>query len=240
MGKVNFYHKYIKDSARLLEPLYNLLRKDIKFHWSLSCQTAFDMVKSILCSEPILAIFDPNAPTIIYTDASILGVGAVLKQKQEDGEMKPVAYFSKKLNKYQKNKKAIFLECLAIKEALKFWQYWLMGRKFVVITDHKPLEGRELRTRPDEELGDMTHFLSQFDFDIKYEPGKENVEADCLSRNPVLENIENAETFIKTVNLVTLTEIKQDQNNNRQAIDKMIGTIFNQDVFYKLRKNQKK
>lgn len=141
----------------------------------------------------------------IYIDASIQGVGAVLKQKQINGEMKPVAYFfSKKLNKYQKNKKAIFLECLAIKEAIKFWKYWLMGKKFIVVTDHKPLEGKEFRTRPDEELGDMMNYLSQFDFEIRYEPGKQNVEADCLSRNPVLEETENMDECIRTVNLVAL------------------------------------
>lgn len=74
-----------------------------------------------MCSQPILAIFVVNAPTVIYTDASIEGIGAVLKQKQPDGERKPIAFFSKKLNKYQKKKKAIFLECLAIKEAIKYW-----------------------------------------------------------------------------------------------------------------------
>lgn len=68
------------------------------------CQEAFIKLKEYLCSEPVLAIFDSEAPIIIYTDASIEGIGAILKQKQRNDEIKPVAYFSKKLNKYQKKK----------------------------------------------------------------------------------------------------------------------------------------
>ena len=79
----------------------------------------------MLCSKPILAIFDRNLPTYIYTDASIA---------------KPVAYFSKKFNGTQKEKKEIYLECLAIKEAVKYWQHWLIGREFIIFIDHKSLE----------------------------------------------------------------------------------------------------
>jgi len=108
LGKINFYHKYIENSARLLEPLQNLLRKDTQFSWSEDCQRAFTRAKNLLCSQPILAIFNINAPTVIYTDASIEGIGAVLKQKQPNGELKPIAFFSKKLNKYKKKRKLFF------------------------------------------------------------------------------------------------------------------------------------
>lgn len=82
----------------------------------------------------------------------MLGVAGILKQPQLDGIKKPVAYFSKKLNKVQKKKKAIYL-CLAIKECVKYWQYRLIGRKFTVFSDHKPLENMNIKTRTDEELG---------------------------------------------------------------------------------------
>jgi len=86
----------------------------------------------MLCSHPLLNIFDPELPINIYTYASIKGVGAVLKQKDKNGDNKPVAYFSKKLTEVQKKKKAIYLECLAIKESVKYWQHWLMGKEFIV------------------------------------------------------------------------------------------------------------
>ncbi|KMQ83840.1 retrotransposable element tf2 protein type 1 [Lasius niger] len=117
-------------------------------------------MKELLCSQPVLEIFDPKLPINIYTDASLHGVGAVLKQNQPDGEEKRVAYFSKKLNEAQKRRKAIYLECLAIKEAIKYWQYWLIGKPFTVFSDHKPLENMNIKARTDEELGDLTYYLS--------------------------------------------------------------------------------
>lgn len=105
LGKINFYHEYIPKSAVILEPLHNLLRKNQKFIWSADCQKSFLNIKSLLCSQPILEIFDQNLPINIHTDASLEGIGAVLKQTQPNGKDKPVAYFSKKLNQVQKKKK---------------------------------------------------------------------------------------------------------------------------------------
>jgi len=80
-------------------------------------------------------------------------VGAVLKQKDKNGDSKPVAYFSKKLTQVQKKKKkAIYLECLAIKESVKYWQHWFMGKEFIVYSDHKPLENMNIKARTEEEL----------------------------------------------------------------------------------------
>lgn len=117
-------------SAITLDPLHNLLRKNQKFVWLEECQKSFEKIKELLCSQLILEIFDQELAINIYTDASLEGVGAILKQTQPNGKEKPVAYFSKKLNEAQKRKKAIYLECLAIKEAVKYWQYWLMGNSF--------------------------------------------------------------------------------------------------------------
>lgn len=172
LGKINFYHEYIPKITTILDPLHNLLRKGISFKWSEECQKSFNEIKDLLCSQPILAIFDENLPINIYTDASLQGVGAVLKQVQPDGKEKPVAYFSKKLDDTRKKKKAIYLECWAIKEAVRYWQYWLLNKPFAVFSDHKPLENMNIKSRTDEDLGDLTYYLSQYDFKIKYAPGK--------------------------------------------------------------------
>lgn len=216
LGKINFYGKYIQNISIILDPLHNLLRKDQNFIWTDNCQKSFDTIKRQLCSKPILEIFDPNLPIHIYTDASIQGLGAILKQPQEDGEERPCAYFSRKLNDSQKRKKAIYLECLAIKEAVKYWQHWLIGKKFKVFSDHKPLEKLNIRARTDEELGDLTYYLSQFNFEVIYSPGKDNLEADCLSRNPVLESHVNQEEILNIVNLIKLEDIQNDQEKNEE------------------------
>lgn len=211
LGKVNFYRKFIPNSVSVLEPFHNLLRKNVPFSWSLECQTSFDNVKKLLTSAPILAVFDRTKPVFIFTDASGMGIGAVLKQTQSDGSQKPVAYFSKRLSDAQRKKKAIYIESLAIREAIRYWRYWLIGRHFTVITDHKPLQHLNLKARTDEELGDLANELLQFDFDILYRPGSDNDEADCLSRNPVLnpspDNL-SPEYILPTLNFLSLGEIK--------------------------------
>lgn len=111
-----------------------------------------------------------------------------------------MAYFSRKLTSAQSTKKAIYLEALAIKEAIKFWQYWLIGKQFEVYSDHKPLQNLNIKARPDEESGDLTIYMSQFDFKLIYNPGKFNTETDCLSRNPVLETSEDKVDILKTAN----------------------------------------
>lgn len=236
LGKINFYHEYIPESAMILEPLHNLLRKNQKFIWCEACQKSFEKIKDILCSQPVLEIFDKDLPIVIYTDASIKGVGATFKQVQMDGKEKPVAYFSKKLNETQKKKKPIYLECLAIKEAVRYWQYWLIGRSFTVYSDHKPLENLNLKSRTDEELGDLTYYLSQYDLKIKYKKGKENLEADCLSRNPVLETQDNKEEQLKTVNIITLEDIVKDQKENKDIQNMKNRLKKNCNVYYKRNK----
>lgn len=238
LGKINFYHDFIPKSAIILDPLHNLLRKNQKFIWCNNCQEAFETIKNLLCTQPVLEIFDQHLPINIYTDASLQGIGAILKQTQPDGKEKPVAYFSKKLNEAQKKKKAIYLECLAIKEAVKYWQYWLIGKSFTVYSDHKPLENMNLKSRTDEELGDLTYYLSQYEFTIKYSPGKQNLEADCLSRNPVLESDINADEQLKIVNMITLQDILTDQNKN-DDIQKNKNKLIEKNMVYIKKVNKK-
>lgn len=72
-----------------------------------------------------------------------------------------------------------------------YWQYWLLGKSFLVFTNDKPLEIINVKCKTDEVLGDLTYYLSQNDYHVKYSPGKDNAKADCLSRNPELESYEN-------------------------------------------------
>ncbi|CAB0044965.1 unnamed protein product [Trichogramma brassicae] len=124
-----------------LDPLHDLLRKDREFKWTEECQKSFDEMKKILCSQPVLTIFDSKLPIRIYTDASLLGLGAILKQIQENGEEKPVGYFSKKLNSAQKKKKSNFFGMLSDKGVLTVLATPIVGKslKSLRITSHKPI-----------------------------------------------------------------------------------------------------
>lgn len=238
LGKINFYQEYIPRSTIILEPFYNLLRKNIEFKWTKICQDNFEKIKDYLCSDPVLAIFDPTIPIYIYTDACLQGVGAILKQRQTDGTIKPVFFFSRKLTESQKTKRAIYIEGLAIKEAILYWQYYLVGQKFTVFTDHKPLEKFNIKKSNDPELRQILNYLSQFDFEIIYNPGKNNLEADCLSRNPVLEedSKEDEESIIKIVNFLNLEEII----NNQKQLELDNNYETKNDIIYKTLNNRKK
>ena len=214
LGKVNYYRKFIDNCAWRLEPLHNLLRKNVEFVWSSDCIKAFENLKQLLCCKPVLLIFDHKKEIFIETDASQVGVAAILKQKDDNGILHPVFYFSKKISQTQSKRGAIYIECLAIKEAIIFWQHHLIGREFTVLTDHKPLENLRIKARPDTPLGDLVVFLSQFYFKIIYRKGSKNIEADSLSRNPVLEFFESEE-LIHTSNLLSLDDIIVDQNKYR-------------------------
>lgn len=238
LGKVNFYYKYIEKANEKLEPLHNLLRKSVIFKWSDECEKAFRGIKAYLCSSPILAIYDPERPVFVCTDASGVGLGAILKQPQDDGLLHPVAYFSRRLKPTEQKRKAIYLECLAIKEAIVYWQHWLIGREFTVVTDHKPLESMRVKARTDEVLGELMHYLSQYQFKIVYAKGSDNLEADSLSRNPVLEHFDNEEDVLRVVNLIRLEDIVDDQERNKEEIQKSKKIIVKGNISYKNLKNR--
>lgn len=228
LGKLNYYYKFIENASKLLEPMHNLLRKNVAFIWNDKCQKSFEEAKKVLCSSPVLSVYDPKKTCYVFTDASMDGLGAVLKQQQKNGLLHPIAYFSMRNNESTRKKPPIFLECKAIKEALLYWHHYLFGTNFVVVTDHKPLENLKVKATPDTPLGEMIFYISQYTFKLVYRAGKENVEADCLSRSPVLESFEG-EDHLRVVNLIERKEIEQDQKKikTKDLNPKKFGRVEN-------------
>ncbi|GKB32040.1 putative reverse transcriptase domain-containing protein, partial [Tanacetum coccineum] len=158
-------------------PMTKLTQKSVKFDWGEKAESAFQLLKQKLCSAPILALPKGSENFVVYCDASHKGLGAVLMQKE-----KVIAYASRQLKVHEKNYTTYDLELGAVVFALKTWRHYLYGTKCAVFTDHKSLQHilnqKELNMRKRRWL----ELLSDYDYEVRYYPGKANVVADALSR----------------------------------------------------------
>nr|XP_054761448.1 uncharacterized protein LOC129267850 [Lytechinus pictus] len=119
LGMSGFYRKFVPNYSTVVSPLTNLLKAKVKYVWSDECQRSFEKLKAILVNEPVLAAPNFTKPFKVAIDACDVGVGAVLLQEDEEGIEKPVCYFSKKLNRFQKKYSTIEKEPLSLVLALQ-------------------------------------------------------------------------------------------------------------------------
>ncbi|PAA77512.1 hypothetical protein BOX15_Mlig028235g4 [Macrostomum lignano] len=198
LGLAGYYRRFIKDFARISEPLNNLTRKDVKYKWDDSCQKAFDLLKQKLVSAPVLSYprFDSDAgPFILDVDACDVAIGGNLLQEQ-DGEEKVIAYASHPLNEHQLNYCTTMKEMFALIYFLEHYRPYLVGRRFKVRTDHAALQWLRKCHGAKGMLGRWNMILEQFDqfevisrmeeydFAIQYRQGIAHGNADALSRRP--------------------------------------------------------
>ena len=190
LGLVNFYHRFVPNCAKLLEPLNKLLSSPEKgsrhLAWDEEATTAFKEIKDALDDATLLVHPKPNAPTCIMADAPDCAVGAVLQQ-YIDGGWCHITYFSKKLRPAETRYSSFDRELLAIYLAIKHLRHLVEGRDFLALTDHKPLtfalstHSHKYTSRQIRHLD----FISQFTTDIRYVSGHANSVADVLSRAQV-------------------------------------------------------
>lgn len=190
LGLTGYYRKYVRNYAQLTHSLTQLTKKDVPFEWGEAQESAFQELKSRLTSDPILRYPNFARAFTIYTDASGFGIGSVLAQVQrnvhDNTESEVViAYASKHLTERESKWPTIEKEAYAIVHAVKHFYAYLYGRKFQVVTDHRPLEWLMNKRDVTGRLARWSLLLQEFDIDIAYRPGKSNQNADCLSRSPV-------------------------------------------------------
>lgn len=187
LGLVNHLMKFCPNLAETTKPLRDLLKKENAWVWGTAQQEAFRQLKVDMASDQVLALYDPEKETVVSSDASSFGLGAVLVQKQPSGEMRPVAYASRSMTETERRYAQIEKEALAITWALEHWAEFLIGMRFKVETDHKPLIPLFSTKLIDELPVRIQRFrmrLMRFDFAIAHVPGKLLYTADSLSRSP--------------------------------------------------------
>ena len=140
-GFVNFYRKFIPDFSNIVAPLNLLTRKGKPWVWTQLQQWAFERLKQIFSSVPVLRIPDVTRPFSIMTDASLLAARAVLMQMDKNSDLHPCTYFSCTFSSAQRNYNIYDRELLTVILALEEWRQYLQGTTHLItiITDHKNL-----------------------------------------------------------------------------------------------------
>lgn len=182
LGLLGYYRKFIQNFANITKPFTNCLKKGatININDPIYIKT-FEDCKALLINDPILEYPDFSKEFNLTTDASNVAIGAVLSQGII-GKDKPIAFASRTLNNAEQNYSTIEKELLAIVWATKYFRPYLFGRKFKIITDHKPLQWLMSLKEPNSRLVRWRLKLEEFDYEILYKKGKQNTNADALSR----------------------------------------------------------
>ena len=209
LGLASYYRRYIHQFADIAAPLHHLTSKGVPFQWDTLCQSAFEQLKLELTKAPILSFpdFSPTSqPFQLQTDASSIGVGAVLEQ---DGHV--IAYASRVLSTSERNYSVIQRECLAIVFALKQFRHYLLGRPFTLYTDHAPLQWLSAQ-KTEGLLARWTLAMQEFTFTIQYRKGADNGNADSLSRKFTL--CQQLQMAAATTHMPDLDHLQQHQEKD--------------------------
>ncbi|XP_070174274.1 uncharacterized protein [Littorina saxatilis] len=184
LGMLGFYRRYVPHFSEIALPLTNLTKgkKFEAIEWTPACQEAFECLKETLVSQPVVRLPDPEKAFVLRTDASDVGLGAVLLQADEKGDLQPVSYASKKLIPAEINYSTIEKECLAMVWGIRKFEPYLFGQHFTLMTDHQPLQYLQ-QVRPHN--GRLTRWalqLQAYSFRVQTIKGVNNVDADFMSR----------------------------------------------------------
>ncbi|GBO16605.1 Transposon Tf2-8 polyprotein [Araneus ventricosus] len=180
LGMLNYFRGLIYDYAGIVEPLVKLTKKNTPFVWSVECENAFNTVQEIILKKPTLKNFDPNLPISLITDASKIAICGILLQKK-DNVYYPLEFFSRKLTPAECKYPSIRRELLAIYASVKHFHDQLLGEKFELLTDAKPLTEYQSLDKKPEIVARWLLYLGTFSFTPTHIPGSLNP-ADFLSR----------------------------------------------------------
>ncbi|GBL80178.1 Transposon Tf2-9 polyprotein [Araneus ventricosus] len=186
IGLTSFFRKFIYNYSIIVKPLSDLLRKNTDFSFGSDARKAFQELKFILCSEPVLTLYNPHSETEVHIDASIHGYGAILMQRSvHDNKFHSVYYMSRKTSETESKYTSFQLEVLAVIEALKHFRVYLLGIPFKLITDCNAFEQTMSQKDVCNKIARWALMLEEFNYTIDHRPHSRMRHVDALSRHPV-------------------------------------------------------
>lgn len=183
VGMVSYLSRYIPNYSLIAAPLNELRKKGIKFEWTQECETAFQKLKECVCNPPVLKIPCMDQSYHLFTDASELGCGSVLMQEDDDHQLKPVCYFSKKFSSAERCLSVYQKEALAVVYSFRKFHCYLEHNEFKLFTDNNALAWVLTHFRKLGKIGRWCEEILSLKFTVTHIKGKFNVLADFLSRN---------------------------------------------------------
>jgi hypothetical protein len=174
LGLTGYYRRFVKGYASICRPLHEALKKNA-FKWGQEQEQAFQQLKIIMTTQPVLALPDFSLPFVLETDASGVGLGAVLMQKGQ-----PLAFFSKTLGIKAQAQSIYEKEAVAILEALKKWRQYLVGNKLFIRTDQQSLKFLTSQRLLEGVQHKLMLKLLEYDYSIEYKKGSGNRVVDVL------------------------------------------------------------
>ena len=188
LGLTGYYRKFVPGFADISRPLTTLTKKDRKFEWTPACQNSLNLLKEILCGEPVLKYADTSKPYTLYTDASKFGWAGVLTQSHTtviDGKSittdHPVTFVSGLFRGSQLNWAALMKEAFAIYMSVEKLSFYLTDAQILLRSDHKPLEKFLQENTLNSKVNNWAMELEAFNIQFDYIKGSNNVLADTLS-----------------------------------------------------------
>lgn len=235
LGLIGYYRRFIQNYANFMKPLTNQLRdldkgnhkKNRKISHPPDFVETFEKSKNLLTSSSVLIYPDFTKEFILTTDASDYALGAVLSQGVI-GQDKPVAFASRTMNKHEENYSVIQKELLAIVWATHYFRSYLYGRKFKLYTDHQPLTYIFNMRDPSSKLVRWRLLLEEFDYEIIYRKGKQNVVADALSR---VKNEDNEQHNMDNESIETIHSANTDDSHFIPMTFNSVNLFPNQIIF---------
>jgi len=222
-GTAEWYRRFVKNFATLAASLSESLKKagNTKFSLIPSSTQAVDDLKLALTSAPVLVHADFKKHLYIQCDASYVGVGAVLFQRNQDGDEQPITFFSAKMNKHQVNYWVTEKNCLAANLAIRKLRPYVEGMPFTCSTDHASLKWLMTMKDLSGRLARWSLQMQGYDFSIEHRKGSENVFADTLSR--IIEEVRIDPTELQGFETTEFaaedyTELVQDVEFNREHL----------------------
>lgn len=187
LGMTNYCARFIPNYATVSEPLRRLTRQDTPWQWTNEQESALAQLKQKLCNAPVMSYFDSDKQTEIHTDASPVGLGAILIQRGNNNEEHIIAYASRSLTDVEQRYSQTEREALAVVWSCEHFHIYIHGKPVTIHTDHKPLVSlyNNPKCKPPARIERWALRLQPYETTIIYRPGHDNP-ADYLSRHPTL------------------------------------------------------